>query len=234
VERCADRAASSCALDQQLCLYSRAAAIGNLPSEAARARESPITIGRCRLDRTVRAERRLFVPAQGHPRRRAYRPVDHAVPRADPRQPHPDPGRASPRGRLHRRRASRRRGGGWSQRQDDSTVLHVTSLALVAAGDVVYNHVHQYLAETAAVAGRADITPSTSSIPCGPPAWSRGTGRDPRRRPGCHRETRRYLDDSARLLAKGPSQEEFFDRMLGLYPDRINPYIVWLSAARWR
>ena len=31
---------------------------------------------------------------------------------------------------------------------DDSTVLHAPSIGLVAAGDVVYNNVHQYLAET--------------------------------------------------------------------------------------
>src|SRR6516225_4468239 len=34
---------------------------------------------------------------------------------------------------------------------DDSTVLHAPSIGLVAAGDVVYNNVHQYLAETGAV-----------------------------------------------------------------------------------
>jgi glyoxylase-like metal-dependent hydrolase (beta-lactamase superfamily II) len=31
---------------------------------------------------------------------------------------------------------------------DDTTVLHAPSIGLVAAGDVVYNNVHQYLAET--------------------------------------------------------------------------------------
>jgi hypothetical protein len=44
--------------------------------------------------------------------------------------------------------------------------------------------------------------------------------------------TRRYLDDAARLLAAGPSREEFFFQVLRLYPERINPYTVWLTAGR--
>lgn len=44
--------------------------------------------------------------------------------------------------------------------------------------------------------------------------------------------TRKYLDDAARLLAAGPSPEEFFFGMLKQYPDRVNPYTVWLSARR--
>jgi len=45
-------------------------------------------------------------------------------------------------------------------------------------------------------------------------------------------ETRRYLDDAARLLAARPSRTGFYSRMLELYPQRVNPYTVWLSASR--
>jgi hypothetical protein len=45
-------------------------------------------------------------------------------------------------------------------------------------------------------------------------------------------ETRRYLDDSARLLAAKPTRAEFFSAMLTTYPGRVNPYTVWLSATR--
>ena len=44
--------------------------------------------------------------------------------------------------------------------------------------------------------------------------------------------TRRYLDDSARLLATQPSRAEFFAKTPAMYPDRINPFTVWLNATR--
>ena len=44
--------------------------------------------------------------------------------------------------------------------------------------------------------------------------------------------TRRYLDDAAKLLAAGPSREEFFAKTLATYPDRVNPFTVWLNATR--
>ncbi len=44
--------------------------------------------------------------------------------------------------------------------------------------------------------------------------------------------TRRYLDDAAKLLAAGPSREEFFAKTLAMYPDRVNPFTVWLNATR--
>ena len=45
-------------------------------------------------------------------------------------------------------------------------------------------------------------------------------------------ETRQYLDDAARLLATQPTRAEFFSAMLTMYPERVNPYTVWLSASR--
>jgi glyoxylase-like metal-dependent hydrolase (beta-lactamase superfamily II) len=116
---------------------------------------------------------------------------------------------------------------------DDSTVLHAPSIGLVAAGDVVYNNVHQYLAEgrdgglegwhraldvveslrpARVVAGHKDATRDDSAANI--------------------TETRRYLDDAARLLATRPTRTGFFAQMLELYPQRVNPYTVWLTASR--
>jgi glyoxylase-like metal-dependent hydrolase (beta-lactamase superfamily II) len=116
---------------------------------------------------------------------------------------------------------------------DDTTVLHVPDLGLVAAGDVVYNNVHQYLAETAdgGLAGwhRAlDVVQALN--PAHVVAGHKDAARDDS--PATIGETRRYLDDAARLLAAGPTQEEFFFQMLKEYPGRVNPYTVWLSARR--
>jgi hypothetical protein len=45
-------------------------------------------------------------------------------------------------------------------------------------------------------------------------------------------ETRRYLEDAAQLLSAKPDRAEFFNRMLKLYPERVNPFTLWLSATR--
>jgi hypothetical protein len=55
-------------------------------------------------------------------------------------------------------------------------------------------------------------------------------------------ETRQYLQDVIRLLDDKPTAREFYDQMTGLYPDRLNPGVVWLghggcsagdTAVRW-
>jgi glyoxylase-like metal-dependent hydrolase (beta-lactamase superfamily II) len=116
---------------------------------------------------------------------------------------------------------------------DDSTVLHVPELGLVVAGDVVYNNVHQYLAET----------PNG-----GLEAWLRAldtvAALDPRHVVAGHKdatrddspaniaETRRYLETTAEFLTAEPSRNEFYARVIEHYHDRVNPYTVWLSARR--
>jgi glyoxylase-like metal-dependent hydrolase (beta-lactamase superfamily II) len=116
---------------------------------------------------------------------------------------------------------------------DDTTVLHVPSLDLVAAGDVVYNNVHQYLAETGdgGMAGWHEALDLVQALrPAHVVAGHKDATRDDS--PANIDETRRYLDDAARLLAAGPTQEEFFYQVLKEYPNRVNPYTVWLSARR--
>jgi glyoxylase-like metal-dependent hydrolase (beta-lactamase superfamily II) len=116
---------------------------------------------------------------------------------------------------------------------DDSTVLHVPELGLVVAGDVVYNNVHQYLAET----------PDG-----GLEAWHRAldqvAGLQPRHVVAGHKddrrddspanidETRRYLDATAKYLESGPSRNEFYFRVVENFRERVNAYTVWLSARR--
>ena len=39
-----------------------------------------------------------------------------------------------------------------------------------------------------------------------------------------------YLLDARRLLADKPAPRDFFDRMLALYPDRLNPGPLWYGA----
>jgi glyoxylase-like metal-dependent hydrolase (beta-lactamase superfamily II) len=116
---------------------------------------------------------------------------------------------------------------------DDSTVLHAPSIGLVAAGDVVYNNVHQYLAEgrDGGLEGWHRALDVVESLrPARVVAGHKDAIRDDS--PANITETRRYLDDAARLLATRPSRTGFFAQMLELYPQRVNPYTVWLTASR--
>lgn len=113
----------------------------------------------------------------------------------------------------------------------DTSVLHAPSLDLVIAGDVVYNNVHQYLGE-----GRDG----------GLEAWHRALDKvaalKPRFVVAGHKdtqrgnpasdieETRRYLDVGAVVLEQSTNPAEFFNAMKQRYPERVNPWAIWLSA----
>jgi hypothetical protein len=43
-------------------------------------------------------------------------------------------------------------------------------------------------------------------------------------------QTRDYLLDAQQLLARRPRPTEFYDRMIELYPDRLNVGPLWYSA----
>jgi glyoxylase-like metal-dependent hydrolase (beta-lactamase superfamily II) len=116
---------------------------------------------------------------------------------------------------------------------DDSTVLHVPSLGLVAAGDVVYNNVHQYLAEIPG--GGLEAWLAALDVVAGLRPRVVVSGHKDAREPDAPSdidETRRYLETAGQLLDAEPTRREFFSRVLDRYPGRVNPYTVWLSALR--
>ena len=114
---------------------------------------------------------------------------------------------------------------------DKTTVLHVPSIGLVAAGDVAYNGVHQYILE----GGHGGLREWLRAL-------DRVAGLHPRAVVAGHKnknrpddpaildETRQYLQDVIRLLDDKPTAREFYDQMTGVYPDRLNPGVVWLGA----
>jgi hypothetical protein len=115
----------------------------------------------------------------------------------------------------------------------DVKVSGLPSIGLVAAGDVVYNNVHQYLVETpdGGLEGWHRALDIVDSLrPAHVVAGHKDAARDDA--PVNIAETRRYLDDAAGLLATRPTRAEFFSAMLTMYPERVNPYTVWLSAGR--
>ncbi|MFZ3495852.1 MBL fold metallo-hydrolase [Streptomyces sp. 5.8] len=114
---------------------------------------------------------------------------------------------------------------------DDSTVLHVPSIGLVVAGDVVYNGVHQMMLEGGNGGLQAWLDGIDRIAELNPSHVVAGhKNKDLPDDPKILDETRQYLRDAIRLLADKPSPLEFFDAMLKLHGDRLNPGPLWYSG----
>ena len=107
---------------------------------------------------------------------------------------------------------------------DHTTCLHVPSLGLVVAGDAIYNGTHPYLVESDG-RGLSDWLAAIDKIEAlNPRAVVVGHGPiDPDNSPRHIQQTRRYIQDFIRLKDETATAQELYDRMLALYPDRINP-----------
>jgi glyoxylase-like metal-dependent hydrolase (beta-lactamase superfamily II) len=114
---------------------------------------------------------------------------------------------------------------------DDTTALHIPSLGLLIAGDAIYNETHPFLVESdragrlawlAAIDRLAAINPQAVIVGHGPLA------------PDCSPRhidaTRRYIRDFDRIDRETATARDLYDRMLALYPNRINPGSLWGSA----
>jgi glyoxylase-like metal-dependent hydrolase (beta-lactamase superfamily II) len=114
---------------------------------------------------------------------------------------------------------------------DHNTCLHVPSIGLVVAGDAVYNGTHPYLVESDGQ-GLSDWLAAIDEIEAlNPRAVVVGHGPlDPDNSPRHIQQTRRYIQDFIRLKDETATAQELYDRMLALYPDRINPGSLWGSA----
>jgi glyoxylase-like metal-dependent hydrolase (beta-lactamase superfamily II) len=114
---------------------------------------------------------------------------------------------------------------------DHTTCLHIPSVGLVVAGDVAYNDVHLYLVESNAHTRREWIAALDTIESLNPRAVIAG-----HKRPGNDdgpriiEETRQYIRAFDRLVETTTTARELYDQMLSLYPDRVNPGMLWASA----
>jgi glyoxylase-like metal-dependent hydrolase (beta-lactamase superfamily II) len=114
---------------------------------------------------------------------------------------------------------------------DDTTVLRVPSIGLVVAGDVAYNGVHLMLLEIGDTGLQTWLDALDQVAALHPTAVvADHKNKDLPDDPVILEQTRQYLLDARRLLGQQPSAREFFDQMVGKYPDRLNPAPVWYSA----
>jgi glyoxylase-like metal-dependent hydrolase (beta-lactamase superfamily II) len=115
---------------------------------------------------------------------------------------------------------------------DRTTCLHVPSIGLVVAGDAAYNDVHLYLAESDAQKRQewiAALDTIESLNPRAVVASHKRPGNEDS--PRIIEETRQYIREFDRLAKATTTAQELYDRMLELYPNRINPgWALWSSA----
>jgi glyoxylase-like metal-dependent hydrolase (beta-lactamase superfamily II) len=115
---------------------------------------------------------------------------------------------------------------------DLTTCLHVPSIGLVVAGDAVYNDVHLYLVESNHET-RKEWIAALDKIEALHPRAVVASHKRPERDddPKNIEETRQYIRDFDRLAETTTSTQELYDRMLELYPNRVNPtWALWSSA----
>jgi hypothetical protein len=112
-----------------------------------------------------------------------------------------------------------------------STSLYVPSIALVVAGDAVYNSTHPYMPETTEQS-RLNWIAALDRIeglkPLAVVAGHKNPAIDDN--PQHVEATRKYIHDFNRLNHQTTTVRELYDKMLTLYPDRANPGSLWSSA----
>jgi len=115
---------------------------------------------------------------------------------------------------------------------DYTTCLNVPSIGLVVAGDAAYNDVHLYLAESNPQT-RQEWISALDKIESLNPRAVVATHKRPENddNPRIIEETRQYIRDFDRLAGTTTTAQELYDKMLELYPDRVNPgWALWSSA----
>ena len=115
---------------------------------------------------------------------------------------------------------------------DHTTCLHVPSIGLVVAGDAAYNDVHLYLAESDAQKRQEWIAALDKIQSLNPRAVVASHKRpDNDDNPRIIEETRQYIRDFDRLAQATRTAQELYDKMLEIYPNRVNPgWALWSSA----
>jgi glyoxylase-like metal-dependent hydrolase (beta-lactamase superfamily II) len=115
---------------------------------------------------------------------------------------------------------------------DHTTCLHVPSIGLVVAGDAAYNDVHLNVAESNAQK-RLEWISALDKIESLKPRAVVASHKRPENEdnPKIIEETRQYIRDFDRLVEKTRTAQELYDKMMELYPSRINPgWALWSSV----
>ena len=115
----------------------------------------------------------------------------------------------------------------------DTTSLHVPSIGLIVAGDVVYNETHPFQGEASGETRKEWITALGRLEALKPRVVVAGHKRpESADEPQHIAATRRYLTDFTRLDQETESARELFDAMMRRHGERANPGALWGAAQR--
>jgi glyoxylase-like metal-dependent hydrolase (beta-lactamase superfamily II) len=109
----------------------------------------------------------------------------------------------------------------------DTTSLHVPSLGLIVAGDVVYNQCHMYVGDSTPES-RKNWIAALDRLAALNPAMVVAGHKKPGSpdSPSAIQDTKRYLQDFDRLQKTATSDKDLFDQMTELYPH-------WVANQSW-
>jgi glyoxylase-like metal-dependent hydrolase (beta-lactamase superfamily II) len=109
----------------------------------------------------------------------------------------------------------------------DTTSLHVPSIGLIVAGDVVYNQCHVYVGDTTPES-RKNWIAALDRLEALNPAIVVAGHKKPGAldSPSAIQDTKRYLQDFDRVQKTATSDQELFDQMTELYPR-------WVANQSW-
>ena len=116
---------------------------------------------------------------------------------------------------------------------EDTTVLHVPDLDLVVAGDVIYNGVHMYLAQTAIVGGFGPWRDAIDKVEALGARHVVAGHQNKQLDDDADRtiaETREYLDDAEELLRTERTAVDFFNAKIERYPNHLGRTVLWAGA----
>ena len=117
---------------------------------------------------------------------------------------------------------------------DDTTVLHVPDLGLVVAGDVIYNGVHMYLAQSVLVGGFGPWRAAIDKVEALKPRHIVAGHQNKLLDDDADRtiaETRQYLDDAEELLRTESTAVDFFNAKLERYPNHLGRTVLWVGTS---
>ena len=113
----------------------------------------------------------------------------------------------------------------------NSTALYVPSIGLVVSGDAVYNNTHPYLAECNEKARGEWLRALDKIEALRPESVVAGHGvLDPDSSPRHIEQTRGYILDFNQVVASTSTAMDLYEKMLALYPNRVNPGSLWAAA----
>lgn len=115
---------------------------------------------------------------------------------------------------------------------DATSFLYVPSLNLAVAGDIVYNDVHMWMAESPSQKDRDAWIECLDKLESYKPSIVIGSHHRPGGVDGAFNigASREYINTFSRLVKESESAKQLYDSMLHAYPDRIGKLVLWLGC----